>query len=51
MPIACDSGLVWPKKGLKRPGVITFRFGEVVPPGLPREEAEERVHAAMNALD
>ncbi len=51
VPIACDSGLVWPKKGPKLPGVITFRFGEVVPPGLPREEAEQRVHAAMNALD
>ncbi len=51
VPIACDSGLVWPRKGPKRPGVITFRFGEIIPPGLKREEAETRVHAAMNALD
>ena len=51
VPIACDSGIAWPKKGPKGPGVITFRFGEVVPPGLPREEAEHRVHAAMNALE
>jgi 1-acyl-sn-glycerol-3-phosphate acyltransferase len=51
VPIACDSGVAWPKKGAKGPGVVTFRFGEVVPPGLPREEAEARVHAAMNALD
>ena len=48
---ACDSGTVWPRKGPKRAGVITFRFGEVVPAGLKREEAEARVHAAMNALD
>ncbi|MBD8469711.1 MULTISPECIES: lysophospholipid acyltransferase family protein [unclassified Sphingomonas] len=51
VPIACDSGTVWPRKGPKRAGVITFRFGEVVPAGLKREEAEARVHAAMNALD
>lgn len=51
VPIACDSGAVWPRKGPKRAGVITFRFGEVVPAGLKREEAEARVHAAMNALD
>jgi 1-acyl-sn-glycerol-3-phosphate acyltransferase len=51
VPVACDSGLVWPRHGPKRPGVITFRFGEVVPPGLPREEVEARVHAAINALE
>jgi len=51
VPVATDSGLVWPRKGLKRPGVVTLRFGEVIPPGLPRAEAEARVHAAMNALE
>jgi 1-acyl-sn-glycerol-3-phosphate acyltransferase len=51
VPVAIDSGMVWPKHGPKRPGVVTFRFGEVIPPGLPRAEAERRVHAAMNALD
>lgn len=51
VPIATDSGLVWPRHGVPRPGVITFRFGEVVPPGLPRDEAEARVHAAINALE
>jgi 1-acyl-sn-glycerol-3-phosphate acyltransferase len=49
--IACDSGRLWPKRGLKRPGIITFRFGETIPPGLPRAGVEERVHAAMNALE
>lgn len=51
VPIAIDSGHVWPRHGAKRPGAVTFRFGEPVPPGLPRAEAEARVHAAINALD
>lgn len=51
VPIAIDSGLVWPREGPKRAGVVTFRFGAAVPPGLPRAEAEARVHAAINALE
>ncbi len=51
VPIALDSGHLWPRKGLKRPGVITIQFGEPIPPGLPRDEAEARVHAAINALE
>ena len=51
VPIAVNSGLLLPKKGAKHPGVITFRIGEIVPPGLPRKEAEARVHAAINELD
>ena len=27
-----------------------FKVGEVIPPGLKRDEAEARVHAAINAL-
>lgn len=51
VPVAVDSGRLWPKRGAKRAGVITYRFGEPVPPGLSREEAEARVHAAINALN
>ncbi|HEU4959394.1 MAG TPA: lysophospholipid acyltransferase family protein [Sphingomonas sp.] len=51
VPVALDSGRVWPRTGPKRAGVVTFRFGELVPPGLPRAEAEARVHAAINALE
>jgi 1-acyl-sn-glycerol-3-phosphate acyltransferase len=52
VPLAVDSGRVWPRRSFtKRPGTVTFRFGEPIPPGLPRKEAEERVHAAINALD
>lgn len=48
--IAVDSGRLY-KPWLKRPGVITYRIVDVVPPGLPRDEAEERVRLAINALN
>lgn len=51
VPVALDSGKVWPKHGPMRPGMVTFRFGEPIPPGLPRAEAEARVHAGINALN
>ncbi|WP_375398463.1 lysophospholipid acyltransferase family protein [uncultured Sphingomonas sp.] len=51
VPIATDSGRLWPRRGLKRAGTVTFRFGQPIPPGLPRAEAEARVHAAINALE
>ncbi len=51
VPIALNSGTLLPKKGPKRPGVVTIRIGEVIPPGLPRKEAEARVHEAINALN
>jgi 1-acyl-sn-glycerol-3-phosphate acyltransferase len=52
VPVAIDSGRLY-ARGLwgKRPGVITFRFGEPIPPGLPRAEIEALVHAAINLLD
>jgi 1-acyl-sn-glycerol-3-phosphate acyltransferase len=52
VPVALDSGKIWPRRGfLKRPGIVTMRFGAPIPPGLPRKEAEARVHAAINALE
>jgi 1-acyl-sn-glycerol-3-phosphate acyltransferase len=51
IPIAIDSGLVWPKRGAKRSGIVTFRFGALIPAGLKRAEAERRVHEAINDLD
>lgn len=52
VPLALDSGRLWPRHGFtRRAGVVTFRFGEPIPPGLPRKEVEERVHAAINALE
>jgi 1-acyl-sn-glycerol-3-phosphate acyltransferase len=52
VPVAVDSGRLWPRKRfVKRPGTITFRFFDPIPPGLPRAEIEARVHQAINALD
>ncbi|MES2442675.1 MAG: lysophospholipid acyltransferase family protein [Pseudomonadota bacterium] len=50
VPLALDSGQVWPRRGSMHAGIVTLRFGEPIPPGLPREEIEARVHAAINAL-
>ena len=52
VPIALDSGRLWPRQSfVKCAGVVTFRIGERIPAGLPRREAEARVHAAINALE
>ena len=51
VPLATDAGRVWPRSFVKRPGTIRFRFGEAIPPGLKREEIEERVHAAINLFE
>lgn len=52
VPVALDAGKLCPRQSfVKRAGTVTFRFGEPVPPGLPRREAERRVHDAINALE
>lgn len=51
VPVALDSGKVWPKEGQMHPGVVTFRFGEPIPAGLKRDDIEARVHAAINVLN
>jgi 1-acyl-sn-glycerol-3-phosphate acyltransferase len=51
VPVAVDSGRLWTKRLLKKPGIVHFRIGESIPPGLKRDEIEARVHAAINALN
>lgn len=51
IPIAVDSGRLGLRRGPVRPGTVTIRLGEPIPPGLPRREAEARVHAAINVLN
>ncbi len=52
VPVALDSGRLWPRRGfVKRPGIVTMRFAPPIPPGLPRAEIEARLHAAINALE
>jgi len=50
VPIAVDSGPLYHRQ-LKRAGTITYRVGERIPAGLTRDEAEERVHGAINVLN
>lgn len=51
IPVALNSGKVWPHRFVKQAGVVTVKVGEPIPPGLPRDEIEARVHAAINALN
>jgi 1-acyl-sn-glycerol-3-phosphate acyltransferase len=50
VPVAVDSGPLY-HRWWKRPGTITLHFGEPIQPGLPREEIEAKVHAAINLLN
>ncbi|RZA30052.1 MAG: 1-acyl-sn-glycerol-3-phosphate acyltransferase [Proteobacteria bacterium] len=50
VPVAIDSGPLY-HRNWKRRGTITIRFGDPIPAGLPREEIEMRVHAAINELN
>lgn len=50
VPVAVDSGPLYHRLW-KRSGTIRYRFGAEIPPGLPREDIEARVHAAINALN
>ena len=51
VPVAHDSGGVWPHGFVKHRGTIRFKVGETIPPGLKRADVEARVHAAINALN
>ena len=51
VPVAHDSGRLWGKGLVKRPGVIHVQVGEVIPAGLKRDDIEARVHAAINLLN
>ena len=52
VPIALDSRRFVDRNGMPvRAGTVTYRIGETIPPGLPRGDAEARVHAAINALN
>jgi 1-acyl-sn-glycerol-3-phosphate acyltransferase len=51
VPVAVDSGRLWGRGLVHQHGVVTFKVGETIPPGLKRDEVESRVHAAINALN
>ena len=50
VPVAVDSGRLWGRGLIHRAGLVTFKVGRTIPPGLARNEIETRVHAAINAL-
>jgi 1-acyl-sn-glycerol-3-phosphate acyltransferase len=51
VPVAMNSGRLWGRGLVHRSGVVTFKVGETIPPGLKRDEIERRVHTAINALE
>ena len=52
VPVAVDSGKCIPKDSwIYHKGIINYKVGEEIPPGLPRAEIEQRVHTAINALN
>jgi 1-acyl-sn-glycerol-3-phosphate acyltransferase len=51
VPVAVDSGRLWGRGFVHRSGTVTFKIGETIPEGLPRNEIEARVHAAINAFE
>lgn len=52
IPVALDSGRLWPRHGFaKRPGIVTMRFHDPLPSGLSRAEIESAVHRGINSLE
>jgi 1-acyl-sn-glycerol-3-phosphate acyltransferase len=51
VPIAMDSGRLWGRGVLKKPGTVHFQIAEIIPTGLGREDVEARVHAGINLLE
>ncbi|MCY1670917.1 lysophospholipid acyltransferase family protein [Novosphingobium sp. SL115] len=50
IPVAVNSGPLYHRRW-KQAGTVQYRFGEEIPPGLPRDEIEARVKAAINGLN
>jgi 1-acyl-sn-glycerol-3-phosphate acyltransferase len=48
VPVACNVGLFWPRKGIAiRPGRAVVEFLDPLPPGLPAAEFMARLEAAI----
>jgi 1-acyl-sn-glycerol-3-phosphate acyltransferase len=44
VPVALNSGLLWPRRGfLRPPGVITLEILAPIPPGLDRKDMQQRL--------
>lgn len=55
LPLALNSGLFWPKKGMKHGGTVTFSFLPPIEPGMEPDSAlallEQRLEAETNRLE
>lgn len=51
VPVATDSGRLWGRGFIHRPGTVTLKVGETIPAGLKRADVEARVHAAINLFE
>jgi 1-acyl-sn-glycerol-3-phosphate acyltransferase len=51
VPVATNSGRLWGRGLVHESGTVTLKVGQVISPGLKRDEIEARVHAAINALE
>jgi 1-acyl-sn-glycerol-3-phosphate acyltransferase len=52
VPIAVDSGkCITRDSWIYQPGLVTYKVGEEIPPGLRRAEIESRVQDAINVLN
>lgn len=50
VPVACNVGVFWPKRGVyRKPGTIVVEFLERIPAGLPIEEFMKRLEAVVEA--
>jgi len=48
-PAALNSGLVWPKRGMKRAGTITLKFLPRIGPGLGKDEFMSKLESVIEA--
>ena len=51
VPVAVDTGRLWGRGFIHGAGTVTLKVGDTIPPGLKRDDVEQRVHAAINALE
>lgn len=51
VPVALDTGRLWGRGFVHRSGIVTIRALEPIPAGLPRNDIEARVHAAINLFE
>jgi 1-acyl-sn-glycerol-3-phosphate acyltransferase len=50
VPVACNVGLFWPKRGVyRKPGLAVVEFLEPIPPGLPRPVFMARLEQAVES--